>query len=122
MSQFSVGVEGYGADVVGTSAGHTAIFTAPQPFVIFAIQAVTTNVSGLILGPSISLGTNAPSYNNILGISLLTSLSLVNNIFSLTASNPGYVMQTNDTLYVDVTTAALATTYDFQIIVIGYPI
>lgn len=122
MSQFSLGIEGYGADVVGTSTGPTAVFTAPQPFVIFAIQAVTTSISGLILGPSISLGTNASSYNNILPIEVLTSLSALNNALMLTTTNPAYVMQTNDTLYVNVTTAAIATTYNFQIIVIGYPI
>jgi hypothetical protein len=121
MGQYTIGVEGYGCDVVGTATGATAIFTAPQPFVVFAIQAVTIGVTGLILGPSISIGTNSSSYNNVLSISLLTSLTALNNAFNLNTSNPGYVIQTNEVVYIKVTTAALATTYDFQINLIGYP-
>jgi hypothetical protein len=122
MGQFTEGMEVYGCDVVGTSTGSTAIFTAPNGFVVSQIQVVSTDISALITAPTFSIGTNSSSYNNICGLEILTALPIVNNVLNISGSNPAYHIQTGDTVYINVHIAAIATTYDFQVILIGYPL
>lgn len=122
MAQFTTGMMVYGCDVVGTATGPTAIFTAPQGFVVSQIQVVLTNSSGVITGPIISIGSNASSYNNINTLSAFGGLSILNGVVNLASNSPGYHLQTNDTVYIDVKTAAIATTYNFQVLLLGYPL
>lgn len=122
MAQFESGINVYVADVDGTATGATAIFTAPQGFGISQIQIVSTGISGLLFAPTISVGTNSSSYNNIITLSALTLLTATGDTINTHPLNPCYIPQTNDTIYCNVTTAALATSYNFQLVVIGYPI
>lgn len=122
MAQFTEGMIVYGCDIDGKTTGSTAIFTAPQGFVVFGIQVVNTDVTSVITPPVISVGTNSSSYNNIMSASVLTNLSGVNSVLNLGNSNPSLHIQTDDVVYCKVSVAALATTFDFQILLIGYPL
>lgn len=122
MSQFTSSSVIYGADIVGTSGGATAIITLPNGYAINGIQLVGTNISGVITGPTFSIGTNSPNYNNVVSLSLITSLSAANNLLNINLANPSQTLNYNDTIYLNVAIAALATHYNFQIILLGYPI
>jgi hypothetical protein len=122
MSQFTTTSVIYGADIDGTATGSTAIVTLPNGYAVSQLQVISTSISGVILGPTFSIGTNSPDYNNIASLVVLTGLSAANNVLSITGANPAAVFNEDDIIYLKVTTAALATTYDFQIILLGYPI
>jgi len=122
MGQFQTGFVIYGADVDGKVAADTPVFTAPQGFCPSQIQILLKNATGVVLGSTISIGTNAPLYNNISTLTLLTPLNLLTNILNLNTINPGVQIQTNETVYAKVVTPAIAGTYNFQTIIMGYPI
>lgn len=122
MSQFQTATTIYGADVVGTTTGTTAVVTLPNDFAVSQIQLISKNIAGLLVGPTFSVGTNASSYNNVASLVVVTALSAANNVLNITGSNPTSVLTGGSTIYINITTAALATTYNFQIILIGYPI
>lgn len=123
MGQFETSAVIYGVqDVNGKSTGSTEVVTLPNGFVIFDVQIVLTNASGIVLAPSISIGTNSSSFNNIVAISTLTPLSIANDAFTLSAFNPGIHLNEDDVVYVKVTTAAIATIYEFDVVLIGYPL
>jgi hypothetical protein len=122
MAQFQEGMVIYGCDVVGTSTGQTAVFTAPQGYVVSQAQVVVTGASGIVLGPSFTIGSNASSYNYINDGTLLTTAAVLNDVLDIGTVSPGYHLQTGDTVYINILTAAVATEYNFQIILLGYPL
>lgn len=122
MAQFTEGMIVYGCDVDGKSTGNTAVFTAPQGFVVFGIQVVNTNVSGVITPAVVSIGSNSSSYNNILNAAVLTNFGAVNSVLNLTNTNPSVHLQTDDVVYIKVSVAAIATSFSFQVLLIGYPL
>lgn len=122
MDPFETGFVIYGTNVDGKTSGAVKIFSPPQDFVVFGIQIVLSDSSGVILAPIVSIGTNASSYNNMETAIVLTPLSSVNNIFNVSMPNPGFVVEQDQDVYIKVNTAAIATTYTFKIIIIGYPI
>lgn len=121
MAQFMQGLVAYGADVVGTSTGTTAIFTAPNPMIIYGTQILLKASSALISVCTLSIGSNASSYNNINSLVALTGFSTVENVLNISSNSQTIRLQTGDTVYCKVTIAALATTYDLQVILLGYP-
>lgn len=122
MAQFTSGMIVYAADVDGTTTASTPIFTAPQGFAISEIQAILKTVSGLSIVCTLSIGTNASSYNNIKSAVALTGLSAANSVLQISTPNPVAIVNTGETVYAKVTIASTATTYDLQIVIIGYPV
>jgi hypothetical protein len=122
VGQFQSGIIICGADVVGTSTGTTAIITLANGFIVSQIQMVSTTISGGITGPTFSIGTNASSYNNIATSALSTLFTTNNAVLVVSLANPTVHVNSGDTININVTIAAVATTYNFQIILHGYPL
>lgn len=122
MAQFVSGFYTYGADVDATSTGNTDIVTLPNGFVFTLVQVLLTNVSGLIIAPTLSIGTNSTSYNNINTAIILTPLATVNNVLNIASSATSIHCSTNDVVKCRVSIAATATTYSIQVLVSGYPL
>lgn len=88
------------------------ILTANNIFLPIGIQIGLVQISGLTTPPTISIGTNSPNYDNIVGQvqSPLTTLADLRNILVGTTSNTKAII--NDTwIYLNVRIAAVATQY-----------
>lgn len=108
--------------IAGTSTGATLIQTtdAGLRFVPMFIQVEATNVSGLVTPASFSIGTNGANYNNLLAITAMTGVTsanimLQNNITALSSSIPA-----STGININVTTAAVGTTYTLRVSIIGF--
>lgn len=105
-------------NVPGTVLGSTLIFTPLARFTPLMCNVELTNVSALVGAATISIGSNGTSYNNILGLTALASLAGINACVNISIPTPVSVAA-NTGIYVRVTTAALATTFNFKVTLIG---
>lgn len=105
------------------SAASTLLYTTLSNglrFVPVKVVAEVTAADTIAVVASLSIGTNATSYNDILAISALTGLSAVNKIieFSPLAAAISSIAG-NTGIYVKVTTGATATTCTGRIHLFG---
>lgn len=79
-----------------------------------------TSVSDLVTSATISVGTNAQSYNNLLSDTLLNLLSSGSNsiVIPITGLIPDIAAATE--IYINVGVAATATTYVFNTTLVGF--
>lgn len=87
--------------------------------IVFVIRVASANTISLV--PSISVGTNATSYNNIGGVIALTGLTSVNKMLKqeLAVSAIDSVAP-NTQIFANITIGATATTMTVDVHVIGY--
>lgn len=108
------------------NVGTTLIYTlepSPLNFCPFAVVPRSTGVgiSGVTLGPAISIGSNATSYNNIASASLLNNApSALTAGNPLTASTSSPALPGGTAIYANVTTGATATNYTLKYDILGY--
>lgn len=116
------------ATVNAKNTGNTTIYTMPNTsfrFVPLAAHAEAISITGAIgVNPTISIGTNASSYNNMFSSSLLDSILNATGItkpYALTiATNvPALTASTNIVARVS-GAATLYTTYTIRIDIMGY--
>lgn len=116
------------ANVDAKSLGNTKIYTFPSTifrFVPIGVHAEYVTMSGTIgLAPTITVGTNATTYNNIatssglatllssLGLTSPSAFTIANNVAPLTASTDVYARVTG--------TATLYTSYTVRLDIFGY--
>ena len=101
--------------------------TDPTPFMPLFLIVMLRGVSGFTSVPTISIGTNATDYNNILPATALTGLDSVGEYFRVpvgTAVGTGGVFRgmspvSSVSLKAKVTVAAVATVYDIEVQVVG---
>jgi hypothetical protein len=95
------------------NTGSTLIFTNPASsgqFFPSKIRVYGGNLVGIVTPPTLSIGTNASSYNNILVATALTGLTNTGYIdYAITF--PGTLLTAGTGVFVNVTIAANATTY-----------
>src|SRR5689334_9040166 len=95
------------------NTGSTLIFTQLSTNGIYfpvRIRVYGTNLSGVTTPPTLSIGTNASSYNNILSSTALTGL--VNGTYiDYSPTFPLSPLNGNDKIFVNVTIGAVATTF-----------
>lgn len=113
------------ATVTGTgSTSQTLIYTMEASTLKFYPLMVVfraVNISGVTTPPTVSIGTNATSYNNIAAGTLLTTL-----LSTLGAGNgvPQTAISTpvigGAAIYANVTIAGLATSYTFNVEIVGF--
>lgn len=112
--------------VNGKATGATLLYTLEASslnFYPFAIipRATGVGVSGVTTGPTISIGSNPTSYNNIASSSLLANaLSTLTGGSSISAavSSPG--LPGGTAIYANVSIAAIATNYTMKYDILGY--
>lgn len=106
--------------VDGTTGGNTLIYDVEDAFTIIDVYFIPRTLTTVITPPTISVGQNSSSYNSIIasllapvGMSVDDIRSLVNPLsFASRKIGPSG-------LYVRVATPAVATAFDFDIIVLG---
>jgi hypothetical protein len=101
--------------------------TQPTPFLPHCIVIMLRAVSGFVSVPTISLGTNAPNYDNVLAASPMAALDVAGECFRLPVGTqigttgiyrlnaPG----SSVSLKANVTVPAVATQYVVEVIVEG---
>ncbi len=109
----------------GKNTGATAIYTLENASVnFFPIMIVprVVNISGVTTAPTVSIGTNSTSYNNIATGSLLSSVLATLSVGSGAPYMAPYSpsLSGGTVIYANVTIAAVATTYSVVYDIIGY--
>lgn len=104
---------------------NTKVYTTPASALTFYPTMVLfkpVNISGVLIRPTVSVGSNSPNYDNI------SSASLLNTILSTIGATGGspqlvsttYPISGGTDIYARVTTAGSATSYTFTVYLIGF--
>lgn len=115
---------------VGFSAKATGVKdlldTDPTPFMPIFIIVHLRAVSGFTSVPTLSIGTNSPNYDNVIPTSAMTGLDAVGEYFRVPVGTSlaggvfrGIAPSASVSLKANVTVAAVATTYDVEVEVVG---
>lgn len=113
--------------VNGKNTGTTTLYTLEASSLNFypimiVPRATGVGVSGVVTGPTMSIGTNSSSYNNLANAtlmgSLLTSLTGGSSVASTTTSSPALAGGT--AIVANVTIGAVATNYTELFDIIGF--
>ena len=112
----------FNASVDGTNVGDTLIFTSPasKRFIPISSHLMLLDVVGLSLVATVSMGTNASTYNNIMGATLLTGLNAENQIITNTLNGPYASVAPSTQVFCRVSIASTATTYQLMASLVGY--
>lgn len=103
-----------GATKIGTTENGTQKFF-PQ----WATITVATANALISLG-SVSIGTNSPNYNNLLGTTLLTGLDAVNATTRKEITGVIGAVEPNTDIYVNVSGLALGASYQVEVTLWGF--
>lgn len=103
----------------------TLIYTLPaSPLYFYPTQIVprNVNISGVTTGPSVSIGTNATSYDNIASTQLISTLLSTVAVSNGVPQNTSYspALSGGTAIYAKVTTAAIATNYTLKYDILGF--
>ena len=107
-------------NVDGTAAAATLIFTPGSTFTPTNVVVTLTSVSGFVSVSSLSVGTNATSYNNILPISALTGLIGANISLNIPIVSAISSVSGGTGVFVNITTPAVATSFVLEVSVLGF--
>jgi len=113
------------ANINGKSTGLTKIYTLENTGLTFYPITVVfraVSVSGVVTAPTMAVGSNASSYNNIVASSLLS------NVLATLGAGGGAPQTANFSpalaggteIYANVSIGAIASNYTFQIEIIGF--
>lgn len=80
------------------------------------------SVSGLVTASTVSLGSNSATYNNIMAATLLTNLTTALDIRNITLNTGLVTLAANTDVYLNVTGVATATTFNFNVYLLGWVI
>jgi hypothetical protein len=112
--------------VNGKTTGTTLLYTLEASslnFYPFAVipRSSSPGVSGVTTGPTVSIGSNATSYNNIAAASLLSNaLTTLTGGNSLSAAVQSPALAGGTQIYANVTIGAIATNYTLKYDILGY--
>ena len=104
----------------GKTTGSTLIFTPTSRFTPLMVTFEATAITALISVSSCSIGSNGASYNDILAISPLTGVIVVNNVLSFPLSALSNSIAAGTGIYINVTTGAVGTTYTIKSTLTGF--
>lgn len=108
------------------TTGTTLLYTLEASslnFYPFAIvpRASGVGISGVTTGPTMTIGSNATSYNNIASASLLSNvLSLLTGANPTSASVSSPALPGGTPIFANVTVGAIATNYTAKFDILGY--
>lgn len=112
------------ATVDGKSVGNTLVYTLEDSSLNFYPTQVivrAVNVSGAVVKPTISVGTNSPNYDNIASGNILNSItSLVGITTQPQTVSTSPALPGGTQIYARVTGLPVATSYTFKVDVAGY--
>lgn len=105
-----------------TSTGAKLIVTTDPKmrFEFYEVVAELVSGSGITTGPTISIGVTASSYDDQVSSFSLSSITTTNEIsISSAGGSSAKSIAPSTGIYVNVTTAASATTYNIRLILVG---
>jgi hypothetical protein len=111
--------------ISGTSTGSTLIETIDIPvrFVALFINIEVTTLTGTVTTvPTVSIGTNATSYNNLLSASALTGVTVSNRVIQFSSTALATSVTGGTGIYANVTVAAtgVSLVYTMRVSVLGF--
>lgn len=109
-----VNAKNTGATLVGTTENGTARFYPVM--VVFEM----TVASVIAIVPTVSIGTNSATYNNILAAAALTGMTTANSMICSSVVGAVNSVAPNTGINVNVSVGATATTATLDIHVLGY--
>lgn len=110
------------ANVNAKNTGATLIFTTVDVnklFFPYRVRVYATNLSGVVAPPTLSVGTNASNYNNIIPATALTGLTTNSTYIDILPTFPTASLASGVQVFVNVTGGANATTYGIRLAVYG---
>src|SRR3990172_4451377 len=110
------------ANIDAKVVGDTTVFTTAPSFGRFypvLVRIVLSAVSGLVTAPTVSVGTNSPNFNNIMGATPMTTLTAANDFFAFLLSSVAPSVAASTAIKCRVSAGATATTYTIAAHVIG---
>lgn len=105
------------------NAGAVLLGTIPvtnKVFVPFWAGVSIETIAGLTTPPTLSIGTNANAYDNMVAATPLTGL-LQGRVAPVPFRSQYPILTSGLSIYVNITQAAVATTYTITMTVLGYP-
>jgi hypothetical protein len=113
--------------ISGLSTGAILLIeTESTPLMPIFVVVYLRAVAGLTSVPTMSIGTNAPNYDNVIPAAVLAGLDVQGEYFRIPVGTAlaggvfrGMSPSSSVKLYANVTVAAVATTYDTEVQVIG---
>jgi hypothetical protein len=105
----------------GTIVGNTPLYTVPagRELIVQRVVIIATAVTPATTPPTISVGTTASTFVNVIAAKQLTGLVAVNTTTILSPIDGATVLQGGDALILRVSVGAVGTTYTFKAAVIG---
>lgn len=122
MATADVNVFQNASAIDGKVVGNTLIelgFPEGGSATVFSILFQTTLVAGFLTAPTVSLGTNAANYDNILAATVLP-ISTQGYSAALLPTNNFASVGDGSNLYCRVSAGATGTTYNFYVIFFGF--
>jgi hypothetical protein len=119
MSHLIGMIRRYTATMDGKTAGAVDLFTTVKAIHPLAIRTKLTVVSGLVSVCTLSIGTNAATYNNLILAVALTGLTTVGSYLQLTPVSPVLVIPAGTLVRANVTVVAVGTTYTLETALLG---
>ena len=112
-------------EINGLVVAKTKIMTIPPSVLNFYPTMVLfkpSTISGVLIRPTVSVGSNSPNYDNIATGSLLNTIlsTLGANGSSPQLASTSYPTPGNTDIYANVSIAGSATTYKFFIYLVGF--
>lgn len=107
----------------GSAVASTLIGTTDSlmRFLVRQNQAMTVTVTGsTATSPVISIGTNSPTYDNIVAAFTLSALTAASKILNLGVSSLITTIAPGTQIFVRVSTASSAATYNFRVSLFGF--
>lgn len=108
----------------GKSTGSTVIGTTrsngSERFYTQIAQIFLVSSSGIVTPPTISIGSNSASYNNIITDTLLSGLNTNNDFYGFTATGVIPSLAGGTEIKVNISSGANATTYNIIALVRGF--
>lgn len=108
----------YGLSCTSVGDAILASVESGRTFIPTIAYVRLTAVVGFVAVPSLSIGTNSTSYDNILGATALTGLITANTVYAM--AFPATVPAATADVYVKVATATASATYTVTIDLFGY--
>ena len=113
-SAIGINAKTTGATLIATTENGTRSF---YPTAVIIESTAATSITLPLLA---SVGTNATSYNNIMGTTTATGLTSTGNHFPTNLAAVTSVVPSNTGIYFNITTAATGTSQTVNVHVIGF--
>jgi hypothetical protein len=105
--------------VDGKASGVVSLFTVDKSLHPIAVRCKLKVVSGFVSACTLSIGTNAATYNDLVLATALTGLATVSTFLAVPLISPVLVIAAGTLVRANVTVVAIGTTYSLELHLLG---